>query len=369
MSPIGSFLEKKIKSRFGSLASSWIKAGKAPPLDLNLGPSLLALRPDRLGDFILSVPALRKLEGALGPGGRLTLVAGERNAGLARYLFPKARVLVFRKSFFSRLPLWVKLAFGRFDAVVDFHSFPFSTTSALAALLSSRSRRIGFWDQGGSAELSREIFDWGMAAPDEALPEKEKSLLLAGRLVSRRGKAEPLIRLPDLPEETKRKAGVFFGGMKLRPGDRVVGIHPTLLKKDNRWPPDRYVDLAWSLSKMAPVKLAVVYGQGEEEELRMFLGKLGPSTPVFPLPGNELLFILECLSRMDLFIGGDSGLTHLAALVTPVVAVFGPSDPRRWGPMVNGMGAPKILRGKDGSCDSVGASEVLREVKKKLKIK
>jgi ADP-heptose:LPS heptosyltransferase len=39
------------------------------------------------------------------------------------------------------------------------------------------------------------------------------------------------------------------------------------------------------------------------------------------------------LARCAGYVGGDSGITHLAAAVgTPVVAVFGPTDPRRWAP-------------------------------------
>jgi ADP-heptose:LPS heptosyltransferase len=39
------------------------------------------------------------------------------------------------------------------------------------------------------------------------------------------------------------------------------------------------------------------------------------------------------LSRVDLFLGHDSGVAHLSALVgTPTVAMFGPTDPARWAP-------------------------------------
>ena len=364
MSSLGSAFEKKIKKIFWSLASSRIKSARFTPMDFRRPVSVLALRPDRLGDFILSVPALKALESRLSGGSRLTLVAGERNERLARLFFPDARVLVFQKSFFRRLPLLMKLWFGSFDAVIDFHSYPFSTTSALLALLAGGPRRIGFWDMGDGSETSRKIFNDGMVPPAETLSEKEKSRLLIRRLDSKLGMADSFLRLPALPVEIRERVEDFFKGLGLGPRDRLIALHPTLLKEDNRWPMDHYVRLAGELSKLSKFKMAVVYGQGEEEELKRFLVKLGKSQRVFPLPGNELLFILECLKRVDLFVGGDSGLTHLAALTTPVVAIFGPSDPRRWGPMENGFGKPKIIRGKDGTCGSVSAEEVLKEIKK-----
>ena len=48
------------------------------------------------------------------------------------------------------------------------------------------------------------------------------------------------------------------------------------------------------------------------------------------LPLNQLAAVLK---KCSLYLGSDSGITHLAAAVgTPVVALFGPTDPRVWSP-------------------------------------
>ena len=59
--------------------------------------------------------------------------------------------------------------------------------------------------------------------------------------------------------------------------------------------------------------------------------------PEEPLPGAVRiadLYELACwLATARIYIGNDSGITHLAAAVgTPVVALFGPTDPRIWAP-------------------------------------
>jgi ADP-heptose:LPS heptosyltransferase len=55
----------------------------------------------------------------------------------------------------------------------------------------------------------------------------------------------------------------------------------------------------------------------------------GSSIPLHHLPLDELAAILK---QCDFYVGNDSGITHLAAAVgTPVVALFGPTDPRVWG--------------------------------------
>jgi ADP-heptose:LPS heptosyltransferase len=54
------------------------------------------------------------------------------------------------------------------------------------------------------------------------------------------------------------------------------------------------------------------------------------SIPLYNLPLDELAAILK---QCSLYVGNDSGITHLAAAVgTPVVALFGPTDPGVWGP-------------------------------------
>jgi ADP-heptose:LPS heptosyltransferase len=72
--------------------------------------------------------------------------------------------------------------------------------------------------------------------------------------------------------------------------------------------------------------------------------------PEEPLPGAVRiadLYELACwLATARIYIGNDSGITHLAAAVgTPVVALFGPTDPRIWaprGPHVRVIGKPAL---------------------------
>ncbi len=336
-------------------------------LPFSSSPSILVLRPDRLGDFILSIPALMELEKRAGPGARLTIVAGERNADIARFFFPKAQVLVFRKSIVGRFFLFARLWSGRYDVTLDFHSYPFSTTSALMALLSGSPCRIGFLDSGGYKELSKKVFNLVVPPPGENLPEKEKSFLLVKKLFPRASSSGKSFPVPALPRDVQSRVESFTQPMKLGRKDRVVGLHPTLQKEDNRWSQERYVELINQLRRNPNVKIVLVHGKGEGSELERFKGALGDLQGVFVLPANDILFILGVVQGFDLFACGDSGLAHLAALVTRVLAIFGPSDPRRWGPLETTMGKPKIFRKKDWLCDSVTSLEVAKEIQKTLK--
>jgi len=71
------------------------------------------------------------------------------------------------------------------------------------------------------------------------------------------------------------------------------------------------------------------------------------------------LYELACwLATARLYIGNDSGITHLAAAVgTPVVALFGPTDPRIWAPR-----GPQIRLIAKPALEEITVDEVLAAV-------
>jgi heptosyltransferase-3 len=95
-------------------------------------------------------------------------------------------------------------------------------------------------------------------------------------------------------------------------------IHPFSGSAKKNWPMARFQALARRLERVMPVRWCS-----------------GPDDP--PLPDAvriDDLYELGCwLARARLYIGNDSGITHLAAAVgTPVLALFGPTDPAVWSP-------------------------------------
>lgn len=362
MSP-AAFLEKTIKKLFWNVLAPG--ASDVGSFRFKPGMSVLALRPDRLGDFILTTPALQLLEKKMGSKGRLTLVAGERNEALARFFFPRAEILVFRKSFLKRLALFFRLRSRRFDLVIDFHSYPFSTTSALLALGPKCPARIGFWDDGKSKDVSRRVFNLGVSPPAENLHERDKSLYLLNPLMVGRLKGEKVgFKIPALGVEIRNQVKAFYNRIDVGPTDFLLAIHPTLQKADNRWSLEKYAELAQKMSSLPRLKILVVHGLGEEDGLQRFKGLCAGLPNLFILPDEDVLFILEAAKRFDLFVCNDSGLMHLADLVTKVLAVFGPSEPVRWGPLKRGNSASKVFRSKDHLCDSVKVSLVTAAVER-----
>lgn len=102
------------------------------------------------------------------------------------------------------------------------------------------------------------------------------------------------------------------------PRENFAVIHPFSGSARKNWPLDNYRALARALERIMPVRWCA-----------------GPEDP--PLAGAvriDDLYQLACwLARARLYAGNDSGITHLAAAVgTPVLALFGPTDPDVWAP-------------------------------------
>ena len=94
-------------------------------------------------------------------------------------------------------------------------------------------------------------------------------------------------------------------------------IHPFSGSAKKCWPLDRYRELARRLEVHMPVRWCA-----------------GPEETLPDAVRIDDLYELACwLATARVYIGNDSGITHLAAAVgTPVVALFGPTDPRIWAP-------------------------------------
>ncbi len=110
------------------------------------------------------------------------------------------------------------------------------------------------------------------------------------------------------------------------------------------WPLAHYYEASRTLAWEYGLRVVWLAGPAEEA-MRPYLAGLAAAQGQVLLANLSLDRVARVLSRCRLYLGNDSGLTHLAAAVgTPgVLALFGPSDPRVWaplGPQVRVLAAP-----------------------------
>ncbi len=138
-------------------------------------------------------------------------------------------------------------------------------------------------------------------------------------------------------------------GVKGRP----VAVHPGSGGVSKKWPVDRFLEMARRLEQAGREVIAVT-GEADREEA----GVLAREMPGLPMLGDlTLVELAGVLSECSMFLGNDSGITHLAAAVgLPVVALFGPSDADTWGP--RGRGGVTVLRAPEGELERLAVSVV-----------
>lgn len=112
-----------------------------------------------------------------------------------------------------------------------------------------------------------------------------------------------------------------------RLGERFVAIHPGSGSSRKNWPADRFAALAREFSSNHPWLL--VEGPADRDAASL-LRDLPGAVVGRDLPLGVLASVL---SKARLYVGNDSGISHLAAAVgAPSLVLFGPTDPNVWGP-------------------------------------
>jgi ADP-heptose:LPS heptosyltransferase len=113
----------------------------------------------------------------------------------------------------------------------------------------------------------------------------------------------------------------------------LVGLHVSGGRAIKQWEPDRFGEVAQRLIDAAGATI-VLTGSADDRALVTRVREMLPPQHTIDVAGHlDLLTLAAILADLDLLITGDTGPMHLAAAVaTPVVAVFGPSDPVRYAP-------------------------------------
>jgi lipopolysaccharide heptosyltransferase I len=195
--------------------------------------------------------------------------------------------------------------------------------SALLAQLSP-GRVTGFTASARREGASALLCHRRVAPPPQARHVVEKNLALLESL----GVAAPR-RFPDaryLLARPEREADSFLEELP-RP---FALYHPGAGRPDKAWGEKSFAQLAEKLAQARGLAPVVSWGPGDElrvDKLRRLLPGIRVA-PLLTLPG-----LARLCAAAALFVGGDTGPLHLAdAVSTPVVALFGPTDPARNGP-------------------------------------
>ncbi len=325
--------------------------------------SVLLIRLGAVGDILRTLPALHLIRKAY-PSARLAWIVEELSLSLLAGHPEIDRVIPFprRDLQAEQGRPWRQLrrlaALRRelreigFDASLDFQG---SFKSGLVALLSGAPRRIGF-APGHGRELSYFFANEWVRPPSRRIHRVEKNLLLAEAIGA--SDDEVTIILPERPEGAAEAESIL---RRVAPcGEPVVVPSPGTSHRQayKRWPAGHYGRLAGLLRGSLGAAPLVVWGPGEEDLARGVVAESRGAAILAPALGLRPLAAL--LRRAGLFVGADTGPMHLAwGVGCPVVALFGPTDPRLNAPLGEGHA---ILLGSS-TTDAIPPERVLAAVR------
>lgn len=212
----------------------------------------------------------------------------------------------------SKYSVTFRLLTRRFDAVVNLHGGP----TSLLYSCSTRGKRIG-------REFYRasRLYHGLVPAPEPHAHTVESGMDIV-KWLGVRCEQPPRLQYANHPEEAARIQKTLKG----RP---YIVIHPGSIMATKRWSAKKFGELARGLSSRG-FTIVVTAGPGEE----LFASEVAKGVEgTVVLLGLRIPELAELIRGARLYIGNDSGPMHLAAAVgTPVVAVWGSSDSRRWRP-------------------------------------
>jgi heptosyltransferase-2 len=295
--------------------------------------------PNWIGDSILSFPALGNL-GKSFPEAKIYLACHKRVANLFTGIdsIEKTIILKDQSSFRGMNESLQELKKYNFDIGLLFTN---SFSSALLFYLAKIPQRWGYSRDWRHIFLTKSV-----SIKKHGKPVHQVHYYL--NLLSGLGLETntPCLSLPISPEE-KNQARSLLLSHQINDQRPIVMFNPgAFYGTAKRWPAEKYAELARLLQKDLSAHILII-GSKDEVELAESIAN-SMATPAVILSGKTSLRKLAALMGLsDLLVTNDSGPMHMAnALGTPVVALFGPTDPRSTKPYQD----PSLYIKKEAPC-------------------
>jgi lipopolysaccharide heptosyltransferase I len=317
---------------------------------------VLIIKPSSLGDIIHAAGAVERIAAAA-PGIQLTWVANEPYVPFVRGLPGVDEVLSFPRSRFvaGRFPVFLPeaIAWARqlrgFDVAVDLQGLQ---RSGLMARLSGAAERFGSRD---ARELARLHYNRPVEIPIpvrhaiDRLDFLADAVIAQSAVLARARGAEPDVtppfRLPIPPASAEEAARLLDGA------ERLVAICPGTRWESKRWPVSRWARLVREMTTELRDVRPVLLGSADERPLaREILSQadVAGTAPLDLVGKGDLWTTAAIMDRAACVVALDSAQLHLAAAVgTPTVSLFGPTDPLRFAPRGD---EHRVLRREELTC-------------------
>ncbi len=297
------------------------------------GRTITIVRGGAIGDFVLTLPAIQALWSHY-PGHTQQIVG---NPGIVQLAHPEKIVDIHSPSLIGlysdsvRSDPELNSVFG--DSAVVLAYTTQGSAQFAQRLSESTSARILVHDprpDGSSEHIGEQLF-----APVQAADLADSF---------------DLPRIDLTPSELELSVRLLGESTELH----TIVVSPGSGGRRKCWPIERYADI---VEEVVAIGLRAVVILGPAEEHLADRSFLRSSRYVRIVQPPDLVQLAGLLQSADLYIGNDSGPSHIAAAVgVPSVVLFGPTDPALWAPRGRSV---EVIESPDGDMDSLGVDSVL----------
>ena len=297
--------------------------GKHSAITDALVSKILFVRIDRIGDMVLSTPAIKALKQAY-PWSEVTVLASPSNKDVLRHNPNIDRIMVYDKRlrFHEKWDLIRHLKNFRFDLAVD----PYTDYELLTALIVFFS---GAPDRAGYGSAGREVF-FNIETPSITDGQHfiEMTLDVLKPLKVKAVDLKPEIFL-SADEKTWAREWITRGGLGQKP---LVGMHPGAYYESQRWQGDNFAELIDLLHDDGNADVLLFGGPGDKALCQRIEQKA--ATGVHSFLTNDIRKFSALLASCRVLICNNSGPLHMAvALNVPTISTMGPTNKERWMPI------------------------------------
>lgn len=311
-----------------------------------LAPRILLMRPDHLGDLVMTTPILQALRDAL-PEAHITMMVGPWSSEIVARHPAIDRLITcpfpgFRRAAQGALAPYIllfstaqQLRRSHYDLAINLR--PDFWWGAALLYLARIPRRVGYAIAPGTPFLSTAL---PFTAPEHATVSCLKLVSTALQVLG-----HPALPMPYTPEQypeqfepthAERQAiRERLQQANITDTTPIVVIHPGSGATVKLWRAEAWATSAAKLTTVNPAVSIVLTGNRQERSLLEQIAQAMPADITPPLLLTDLTVgqLAALLARAQLVLGVDSGPLHLAvAQRTPTVHIFGPTDARIFGP-------------------------------------
>lgn len=286
--------------------------------------NILVIKISAIGDCILSVPSLRAIRAKFPSANIKVLIGLQSRQVLDRCPYINDRIVCdFKGKDKGPAGLWKlagELRRNNFDITIDLQN---NKKSHIISFLTFAPFRYGYDNKKFSFLLNRRIRD---DAPFlDPIEHQFRVLKMAGV----KGQDKKLELWPsDIDEQYVEN---FLKENWLKTGQVLVGINVRASSKwfTKNWPASYIVELCDRLARELSIRV-VLTGSPEDAGLADKIAAAAKSKPIVAAGKTDILELASLVKRFKVYLTPDSAPMHIAAAVgTPFVALFGPTDPAR----------------------------------------